>query len=87
MKCACICPGDDLHPCLHDLGEGLLWERGVCSGGGLFWGVLCSHMGRLHVLGKPMPFIQSYPSSPCLTQVFCPCKFKRPGEGLCQSQS
>lgn len=32
MKCACICPGDDLHPCLHDPGEGLL-SGGVCSGG------------------------------------------------------
>lgn len=29
MKCACICPGDDLHPCLHDPGEGLLWGGGA----------------------------------------------------------
>lgn len=87
MKCACICPGDDLHSCLHDLGRGCS-GRGVCIlGEGLFWGVLCSHVGQLHMLGKPMPFIRSYPNPSCLAQVFCPCKFKRPGEGLSQSQS
>ena len=55
MKCACICPGDDLHPCLHDLGEGLLWERGLCSGGGLFGGCSAATWGDCTCWGSQCP--------------------------------